>query len=80
MVRGLARLARISAERGELERAGRLWGALEAEEERGPVGAWDVERERYAAPVLAHTGPEFERGREQGRALELDAAVGEALA
>jgi predicted ATPase len=80
MVRGLARLARIHAERGELQCAGRLWGALEAEEERGPVGAWDVERERYAAPVLAHTGPEFERGREQGRGMELDEAVAEALA
>jgi predicted ATPase len=79
-VRGLARLARINAERRELVRAGRLWGALEAEEERGPVGAWDVERERFAQPVLAHTGPEFERGRAEGRELELDAAVAEALA
>jgi hypothetical protein len=79
IVRGLARLARIHAERGALERAGRLWGALEAEEERGPVGAWDVERERYATPVLAHAGREFELGREHGGTLELDAAVAEAL-
>ena len=47
----LAHLARGAAEDGRLERAGVLWGALEAEEERGIVGQWEDERELYAAPV-----------------------------
>ena len=79
MVFALARLARIAAEMGEIERAGLLWGAVEAEEEGGALGAWYGERERFAVPVLAHTGPDFERGREQGRKLSLEEAVDEAL-
>ena len=44
IVFALARLARLAAEGGELVQAGRLWGAVEAEEERGSLGAWDGER------------------------------------
>ncbi len=80
ILRGLARLARIHADQGAFERAGRLWGAVEAEEQRGPLGAWGVERERFAAPVLVHEGAEFELGREQGRGLSLEDVVAEALA
>jgi len=76
----LALLARGAAEDGRLERAGFLWGALEAEEKRGIVGQWEGERELYAAPVLAHAGDDFERGRTAGRGLSLDDAVGVALA
>jgi predicted ATPase/class 3 adenylate cyclase len=76
----LALLARGAAEDGRLERAGVLWGALETEEERGIVGQWESERELYAAPVLAHAGGEFERGRSEGRRLSLDDAVAVALA
>jgi predicted ATPase len=76
---GLALLARAAAESGELARAGRLWGALETEEERGPVGQWEKERETFAARVLGHGGPELDRGLEEGRRLSLDAAVAEAL-
>jgi predicted ATPase len=79
-VRGLARLARIAAERGEPERAGRLWGAVEAEEARGPIGAWENERDRFERPVLAHAGPELEGGRGEGRRLRLNEAVDSALA
>lgn len=75
----LARLARIAGEDGPLERAGFLWAALEAEEQRALVGQWEAEREAYAAPVLAHAGPEFERGRQKGRSLSFDSAVDEAL-
>lgn len=78
-VRGLARLAVIAAEQGDDARAGRLWGAVEAEEARGPVGAWESERERFERPVLAHAGPAFERGRNEGRRLSLDEAVSDAL-
>jgi predicted ATPase/class 3 adenylate cyclase len=78
----LALLARGAAEDGRLERAGVMWGAVEAEEERGMVGQWEGEREVYAAPVLAHTDAngDFERGRAEGRGLSLDDAVGIALA
>jgi hypothetical protein len=75
----LARLARIAAEGGRPERAGRLWGAVEAEEESGALGAWYGERDRFAPAVLAHAGPEFERGRSEGRLLSLETAVRAAL-
>ncbi len=75
----LAHIARNAAVRGEAGRAGRLWGALEAEAERAPVGQWEAEREKYAEPVLAADGPEFERACEDGRRLSFEAAVSEAL-
>src|SRR6202040_1735804 len=59
----LALLARFAVADGRVERAGLLWGAVEAEEGRGPVGAWDRDREEYAGPILAHAGPEFEAAR-----------------
>jgi tetratricopeptide (TPR) repeat protein len=79
MVFALARLARIAAETGREERAGLLWGAIEAEEERSRMGAWAKERDRLGAPVLAHSGSEFARGRENGRKMALEDAVGLAL-
>ena len=75
----LARLARIAAETGRHEHAGLLWGSIEAEEGRSPMGAWAKERDRLGAPVLAHEGPDLERGREQGRLLSLDEGVEAAL-
>jgi predicted ATPase/class 3 adenylate cyclase len=71
----LARLARLAAESGRKQEAGLIWGAIEAEEERSRMGAWAKERERLSTPVLAHAGPEFELGREQGRKLALEEAV-----
>jgi predicted ATPase len=81
IVYAFATLARAAAELGDQARAGRLWGALEREEERGPVGQWEREGERseYAAAVLARTGVEFERAREEGHRLSLDDAVELAL-
>ncbi len=76
---GLALIARLAAEAGMPERAGRLWGAIEAEETRAPVGHWDGERDAYAEPVLANAGPEFEQGRSEGRRLSLADAVELAL-
>lgn len=74
----LAQLAWASAAGGDALHAGRLWGAIEAEERRGPVGQWDAEREHYAA--RAHVdSPEFELGLEEGRRLSLEAAVEEAM-
>ena len=80
LIFGLAELARVAAHLGCAERAGALWGAVETEEARGPVGQWERERQEYTAAVLAAAGPSFERGRLHGRALLLDEAVEYALA
>jgi predicted ATPase len=71
----LALLARLAGRRGQSERAGVLWGAVEAEERRGSVGQWERERESYAAAILDEPGPDFEGGRMRGRTLTLDEAV-----
>ena len=76
----LALLARAAAMQHLSERAGRLWGAIEIEEARGPVGQWETEREDYATPVLRELGPDLARGRATGRGLSLDEAVEHALA
>ncbi|HEV8573157.1 MAG TPA: hypothetical protein VGR43_00470, partial [Dehalococcoidia bacterium] len=78
-VYSLALLARAAAGRGEVVRAGRLWGAIEREKQRGPIGQWEGEREEYAGAVFAITGPEFERARDDGWRLTLDQAVEYAL-
>ena len=75
----LARVARVDAETGREERAGLLWGAIEAEEDRRPLGGWAKERDRLGGPILAHAGPDFERGRDRGHGLELDQAIAAAL-
>jgi len=79
MVYGLAQLAWIASVRGELTRAGRLWGAVEAEEARAPVGQWESERDAYAEKVLGANRSRLERSREEGRRLTLEKAVEEAL-
>jgi hypothetical protein len=79
-VYGLALLACIAARKGRAERAGILWGAVEKEEERSPVGRWESERDRYAAVVLTVAGSNFDGGRGRGRMLTLDEAVECALA
>jgi predicted ATPase len=75
----LAHIARNAAVRGEASRAGRLWGAVEAEAERAPVGQWEAEREKFAEGFSAIDGAEFVRAREEGRRLSFEAAVSEAL-
>ena len=79
LVYGLAMLAALEAERGHTERAGQLWGAVEAEEERGAIGQWESAREEYERMVFAHADPVLERGREAGRLLSLEGAVDRAL-
>jgi tetratricopeptide (TPR) repeat protein len=76
----LALLARMAAETGHAERAGTLWGAIESEEGRGPVGQWEGERREYEVAVLAAGGPEFQAGRARGRSFTIDDAVEYALA
>jgi len=78
-VYALAYLACVAAENGDAHRAGRLWGAVEAEEARRPLGAWEGEREQYATRVLAHADAHLEQGLREGRELSLQAAIEEAL-
>mgnify|MGYP003289936504 CR=1 FL=1 len=76
---GLVHLAWIAALRGDGWLAGLLWGAVEAEEARAPVGQWETEREDYAERITAESGDELERGRVKGRGLSFEAAIEEAL-
>jgi predicted ATPase len=78
IVWALARLCVAAAATGRVDRAGRLWGAIEAEESNGPVGAWETERAWFEerVPVGDDT---FEQGRSAGRALSLADAVDYAL-
>jgi hypothetical protein len=78
-VYSLALLARLAAKAGRPDRAGRLWGAIETEESRGPLGHWESERDGELAATLDAPSPEFERGRSSGRSLSLDEAVEYAL-
>ncbi|MFN2488903.1 MAG: tetratricopeptide repeat protein [Actinomycetota bacterium] len=62
----LAVLARVAAHTGRAERAGTLWGAVEREEARAPVGQWESERAPYEAAVLEAQGRDFDGGRDYG--------------
>jgi non-specific serine/threonine protein kinase len=80
-LQALGVLAALAAGRGDAERAARLWGALEAEELRGPVGLrprmapWSTERARFAAAVVGAADAAFEQRRAEGRRMELRDAV-----
>jgi predicted ATPase len=79
LVFGLALFAWVAAEKGQPERAGTLWGAIEGEGERAPIGQWETEGEEYEDYVFAVAGPEFECARAEGRRMSLDEAVEVAL-
>ena len=76
---GIGLLARVAAERGQRERAGRLWGSIEHEDAGAPLGGWRRHRRECEERMGETAGAEFERGRAAGRALTLDEAVGLAL-
>jgi predicted ATPase len=78
IVYAIATLAQLAAETGRRERAGRLWGSLEVETARAPVGRWEQQCEEIAAQIV-RDDPAFERGRVEGRRLSLDEAVAYAL-
>jgi predicted ATPase/DNA-binding SARP family transcriptional activator len=75
----LSFVARLAAETGHPARAGRLWGAVEAEAARGQVGIWEQDRDELAPDLSADARTQFERGRQQGWTLSLSEAVAEAL-
>ncbi len=80
IISALSLLAWAAVETQDVERAGRLWGAIEAEAERGRIGQWESEREDRAKQLAAVAGPEFDRAVRKGKGLTLDAAVKYALA
>ena len=81
MIYGLALLAEVAARLGHDGRAGRLWGALEAEMDRGgPVGQWELVHESVKERVRGVSAPAFEEAYIAGRELSLADAIDEALA
>jgi predicted ATPase/class 3 adenylate cyclase len=75
----LAGLAEIAARLGEGERAGRLWGAVEAELARAPLGSAEKDLDEMSARIVPEIDREFEHGREAGARLTLDEAVAEVV-
>ncbi len=75
----LAALAWVFGARGSPERAGLLWGAIEAEESRESFPSWQADRDGYARAIQEHAGSAFEGGREAGRRLPFERAVELAL-
>jgi predicted ATPase/class 3 adenylate cyclase len=77
---GVGLLAWVAAARGEVGRAGRLWGAIEDEVALAPLGGWRRHRDACEALMRQLAGPVFEQGRAEGKALTLDEATALALA
>lgn len=76
----VAALANVAARAGDHERAGLLWGAVEAEEGRSFLGWWSTYRHRYADVVACCDGAGFDQARAIGRRAPLDEIISEALA
>jgi tetratricopeptide (TPR) repeat protein len=75
----LAAAAAIAALRKQVVRAGILWGALEAVAVRDPRSTTQNAIRENTPYVEGVQGPDFEKGRERGRAFSLDEAVDYAL-
>jgi hypothetical protein len=75
----LARLARYAAMDGRVARSGRLWGALETEETRAPVGYWTFDRDEFERAIVVEGDAGFETARAAGRRLSLAEATEYAL-
>ena len=73
----LAGLAQVALARGDLERAGLLWGTAEKEAERVP--RWADERARRIGSLVEEDREPVVAARERGRALDLWDAVEIAL-
>ncbi len=78
VVYALTVLAWLASKNGQPVRSGRLWGAIEAEAQRGTIGQWEKERDEYARQVIQATAA-FERARKKGQQLTLEQAVTEGL-
>jgi predicted ATPase/class 3 adenylate cyclase len=79
LVFGVGLLSCVAAARGELDRAGRLWGAIENERAFAPLGGWQRHRDACEARIRENANGAFDEGLAAGRELELEDAVDEAL-
>ena len=68
---GLGMLAWAAASRGDAERAGVLWAAVEAEETRGPLAMWVPSRDKYAAHIPPAVGAVAEMTLDEATAYAL---------
>ena len=68
-------LARAAAERGEGQRAGLLWGAIEDEDAGAPLGGWRRHRQASHERILELATADFEPALVRGRELTLDEVV-----
>jgi predicted ATPase len=75
MVFAVGLLAGVAAEHGQLERAGRLLGAIERERALAPLGGWQRHADAVWARVRELANGGFESALAVGRELELDDAV-----
>ncbi len=71
-----AMLATIAAARGDGERAGLIWGAVEAEAAAGRVGQWERDRPEFEELLLPVDGPAFASARTEGNLLSIAEAAG----
>lgn len=78
-VLGVGVLAAVAAERGDVERAGRLWGAIESDRVGAPLGGWFRHREASAARIVKIESDDFQRALSAGRELSLHDGVQLAL-
>jgi predicted ATPase/class 3 adenylate cyclase len=76
---GVGVLACTAAERGDVERSGALWGAIEDDQVGAPLGGWLRHRAACEARLARHASPAYEAAVAAGRALSLDEAVALAL-
>jgi tetratricopeptide (TPR) repeat protein len=75
----LALLGVIARAKGDAGRAGRLWGAVAAEGERGSFGWQQAEIDGFGAEVMTEATPELEEAISAGRRLSLAEATEYAL-
>ena len=77
---GVGVLACVAAERGDRDRAGRLWGAIEDDRVGAPLGGWIRHRASCQAHIDRIDSPQLAAALAVGRTMTLDAAVEYALA
>ena len=79
-VLGVGVLACVAGVRGDPSRAGRLWGAIEDDHVRAPLGGWPRHRAGCEARLVASCGGAvLDAAIAAGRHLSLDDAVALAL-
>jgi hypothetical protein len=71
-----AELAILAVERGDAERAGRLWGAVESEMSSAPVAEWDGNHDEIERLVLRADGAAFSEARAEGSLMSIAEAAG----